>query len=132
MCWRALRAPRIDFPDYATDELKKVTAGRSALRSRRNSARGRRTIFTIPNVLASILLLFMLRFAWKIWTGRGKIPMIRLALAAATVMPCLGCASVTRGTTEKHFHFERARKAATRRYIRPRHSNSVCDPLRGS
>ena len=30
----------------------------------------------------------------------GNDPMMRLLLAAAIVLPCLGCASVTRGTTE--------------------------------
>jgi hypothetical protein len=30
----------------------------------------------------------------------GKIPMIRLVLAAAIALPCVGCASVSRGTTE--------------------------------
>lgn len=30
----------------------------------------------------------------------GNHPMMRLLLAAAIVLPCLGCASVTRGTTE--------------------------------
>ena len=36
----------------------------------------------------------------KVAAGLGKIIMMRLVLAAAIALPCVGCASVTRGTTE--------------------------------
>jgi hypothetical protein len=36
----------------------------------------------------------------KVGTGWGKQSMMRLLLAAAIALPCVGCASVTRGTTE--------------------------------
>jgi hypothetical protein len=45
--------------------------------------------------------------------------MIRLLAVAALVLPCIGCASVTRGTTRKYFDFVDA-TGRDRRIIRAR------------
>ncbi len=52
------------------------------------------------NHLAASRPCFRSGVAGKGSAGRGTIEMIRLLLVAAIAVPCCGCASVTRGTTE--------------------------------
>src|SRR3982074_3819722 len=45
-------------------------------------------------------LAYPLRLRTRFPPSGGNDPMVRLLLAAALALPCFGCASVTRGTTE--------------------------------
>jgi hypothetical protein len=52
-----------------------------------------------PSAIACVRLLSF-KGCVKVRAGWGKKSMIRLLIAAAIAAPCVGCASVTRGTTE--------------------------------
>lgn len=59
-----------------------------------------RTRNTAVTTLASIYLISLAGCLKVAGWGWGKNLMMRLLLAAAIALPCVGCASVTRGTTE--------------------------------
>lgn len=55
---------------------------------------------TIPNVIVNLPLLSPNGCGKIFHRAWGSYSMIRLLVAAALVLPCIGCASISRGTTE--------------------------------